>query len=98
MLRQLLVWKTHHSQRLAISQAQFNEIFTPNPTVFSIADTTLSVGGAGMTITGTPFSLLNLGNDVAGSSTADLAEECSEAVNSKVALTSTSSGSPKGEK
>ena len=48
------------------------QFFTPNPTAFSIAGTTISAGGPGITISGTPVSLGSSGNLVIGGSTTEL--------------------------
>lgn len=46
-----------------------DQIFTPHPIEFSVADTTISAGGRGITISGTPVSLGPSGSLVIGTST-----------------------------
>ena len=46
-----------------------DQVFTPRPIAFSIAGTTLSAGGPGVTISGTPVSLGPSGSLVIGAST-----------------------------
>ncbi|MCJ1366226.1 hypothetical protein MMC16_005352 [Acarospora aff. strigata] len=49
------------------------QAFTANPAGFSVAGTTLSPGGAAVTISGTPISLMPSGNLVIGSDTITMA-------------------------
>lgn len=59
-----------------------NEVLTPNPTAFSIDKTTLSAGGPGSTVAGTPISLGLSGDSVIGTSTMVISTKAS--VNSEV--------------
>ena len=45
------------------------EVFTPNPTAISMDDTTITAGGPGATIAGTPVDLQASGSLVIGNST-----------------------------
>lgn len=51
------------------------QVFTANPTAFSIDSTTISAGGPGVTISGTPVSLESGGVLVIGTSSIDLPNE-----------------------
>ncbi len=68
-----------------------SEVFTPNPTGFSIAGTTLSAGGSGITIQGTLVSLEASGSGVVVGSSTIAFQGTSLGVNSQSTTSNTAS-------